>query len=115
MTSVPDVSSMVLTGASVTNFDVGPIMEENERQYESVLQRAIDAVPEEIASNQVLAHGAPAQTIIDQVHSGEHDLVVLGSRGRGELKSLLLGSVSHAVLNTSPVAVLIVPASPDGH
>jgi nucleotide-binding universal stress UspA family protein len=113
MTSVPDVSSIVLGGASVTSFDVGPIMEENERQYELVLQRAVDAVPKEVPSNQVLAHGVPAQTIIDQVHSGEHDLLVMGSRGRGELKSLLLGSVSH-LLNTSQVAVLIVHASPNG-
>lgn len=114
MTSVPDLSSMVVSGAGVTGFDVEPIMRENEREYESVLQRAVDAVPEQIAADQVLAHGVPAQTIIERVQRGEHDLVVMGSRGRGGLKSLLLGSVSHAVLNTSPVAVLIVHASPNG-
>jgi nucleotide-binding universal stress UspA family protein len=47
-------------------------------------------------------------SLLKQVTGGSHDLVVMGSRGRGAVRSALLGSVSHYLLHHSPVPVLIV-------
>jgi nucleotide-binding universal stress UspA family protein len=79
-----------------------------EAAAQAVLDEAATAIPEGIAVSTCARSGRAADEIIERIETGEHDLVVMGSRGRGAARSLLLGSVSHAVLNRSPVAVLVV-------
>jgi nucleotide-binding universal stress UspA family protein len=55
-----------------------------------------------------LGEGRPANVIIAEAEEGKFDLIVMGSRGLGGLEELLLGSVSHQVINESKVPVLIV-------
>jgi nucleotide-binding universal stress UspA family protein len=56
--------------------------------------------------------GAPADTIIAVARDGGHDLVVLGTRGRGRLSAALLGSVSSAVAAGAGRPVLVVGDRP---
>jgi nucleotide-binding universal stress UspA family protein len=77
-------------------------------QAEHVVAEAAKQVPENLSKRTVVRFGRPADEILAEVEEGEHDLVVMGSRGRGAAGSLLLGSVSTAVCHRSPVPVLIV-------
>jgi nucleotide-binding universal stress UspA family protein len=79
-------------------------------EAEAVLQRARDHAPDDVPITTVLTDRPIRIALIRQIKDGHHDLVVMGSRGRGAVRSTLLGSVSHYVLHHSPVPVLIVHA-----
>lgn len=53
------------------------------------------------------ADGDVAGTIISVCEEEKCGLIIMGARGQGDLKSLLLGSVSHKVLQLSNTPVLI--------
>ena len=105
---VPAPNTWALGGAFGMAADYGQIQQDLERAYREMLETEHAKVPDEIDSRSVLLNGRPAPAIVDEVSSGNHDLVVMGSRGRGEFRSLMLGSVSQQVLHESPVPVLIV-------
>jgi nucleotide-binding universal stress UspA family protein len=55
-----------------------------------------------------LEWGPPAPAILREADVAGHDLIVLGSRGRGALASTVLGSVARSVVSRSRVSVLVV-------
>jgi nucleotide-binding universal stress UspA family protein len=83
------------------------------RQAEYILARAEALVPDGIPVCSIVRRGDVAKAILDRVRDAEHDLVVMGSHGRGFLRALLLGSVSRRVVARSPVPVRIAGARPD--
>ena len=84
---------------------------ETEREAQAIVDRAEARVPDDVPVSTLVRRGPAAKVILERVVQGEHDVVVLGSRGRGPAGALLLGSVSSAVLADSPVPVLVHPAA----
>lgn len=56
-------------------------------------------------------HTTIAQAILAQAEEIDADAIVMGSRGRSEVKSILLGSVSHDVVQHADRAVVVVPSA----
>jgi nucleotide-binding universal stress UspA family protein len=83
-------------------------------QAASTLACARDRVPGDLPVTTILTEEPIRAALIALLKRGQHDLIVMGSRGRGAVRSAVLGSVSHYVLNHSPVPVLIAHAE-HGH
>jgi nucleotide-binding universal stress UspA family protein len=108
-TVIPDPSTLALSGGGFAyTADYGSLEADLEREYRELLDGEKAKVPEGVEVEGVLLEGRPARAIVEQVKAGGHDLVVMGSRGRGGLRSMVLGSVSQEVLHASPVPVLVV-------
>jgi nucleotide-binding universal stress UspA family protein len=80
-----------------------------EEQVRSVLAHRLAGWAQkypDVQVTEVVVRDAPARALV--ARSSDAQLVVVGSRGRGNLAGLVLGSVSHAVLQHShcPVAVV---------
>ncbi|MCV0424235.1 MAG: universal stress protein [Roseibium sp.] len=52
--------------------------------------------------------GQPARTIVKFAQDHDADLIVVGSRGIGDVEGFLLGSVSHKVTSLAACPVLVV-------
>jgi nucleotide-binding universal stress UspA family protein len=65
-------------------------------------------VPEGIPVSGRTAAGHPGTELLKRAAAADEDLIVMGSRGRGAVRSAVLGSVSHFVLNHATIPVLIV-------
>jgi len=81
------------------------LMERAEKLVADLKKRLTDTGME---ANVELLYGSPADSILKFAKEREADLIVIGSRGLSGIKELVLGSVSHNVVQRSPVPVLIV-------
>ena len=73
-----------------------------------VLTHAEESAPDDLETERVMETGSPAPVIIDVAAENGVDLIVMGSRGLGLVKGVLLGSVSQYVVETAKCAVMVV-------
>lgn len=84
------------------------ILEAVNKAGNEILEKAADKVPENINVVTTAETGSPSVTITDFADEIKADLIVIGSRGLGLVKGVLLGSVSQYVVEHAPCPVLVV-------
>ncbi|TFD99405.1 universal stress protein [Jeotgalibacillus salarius] len=76
---------------------------------EKKLKESVELVEAEgIKANLIIEHGDPEETLIDHANSNDYDLVLVGSRGRNKLQTMVLGSVSHKLVKHIDAPVMVV-------
>jgi nucleotide-binding universal stress UspA family protein len=55
-----------------------------------------------------IIEGRPAEKIVEIAEAEDFDIIILGSRGYGMVESLVLGSISREVVNSSTKPVLVI-------
>lgn len=108
MSVVPDVAATVYA-AWLAGGDPIALEREMTIEVERTLEQAIVEVPGDLPVTRVLGHGHAGPALVERIDEQRCDLVVVGTRGRGAIGSLLLGSVTEYLVRHSPVPVVVVP------
>ena len=85
----------------------GELLEDIRDEFRRVQERGLSQLGEKTESEAVFMEGDPAAVLAEQAI--ELDLLVMGSRSYGPVRSALLGAISSAVMRTASCPVLITP------
>jgi nucleotide-binding universal stress UspA family protein len=89
------------------------LMEQRSGELVAALFEEAGDVTEGVDVSVVRSRQAPERAL--RAEAEKADLVVVGSRGRGGLRGLFLGSVSQAVLHGAAVPVVVIPHRAEDH
>lgn len=92
-----------------------PLQDVAMEKMDAFLIQAFEAHPEiddTFEIEKLLVKGLPSGRIVEVAQKRQARLIVMGTRGRTKLASLLLGSVAKQVLKTADVPVVIAKAKP---
>jgi nucleotide-binding universal stress UspA family protein len=105
ITAVPPTPALAqITAAGAALVEVADLMGDAGKR----MRAQVDELPEDVSVTTIVVSGHAAPEILKRLREGNHDLLVMGTRGLGRVGSALLGSVSQAVLHEAEVPVLVV-------
>lgn len=106
-----EVPPTVLSSGGVAP-DIYQSFEDESRRIVSDAAARVAALEPFVPREERVVEGHAGNALVDESESA--DLVVIGRRGHGSLTELLLGSISHQVVDHAKCPVVIVPPAPAG-
>ncbi|HSB56911.1 MAG TPA: universal stress protein [Nitrosopumilaceae archaeon] len=101
--------STTAEGFQIPNTTVIKIRKETREHAQKMMkERLLKAQEKKINCKSIIIIGDSGSEIINYAKNEDVNLIVMGARGLGKIKQLLLGSVSNKVVIGSPCPVLIV-------
>ena len=98
----------VATASMPSSYDIYAYEEEYLR---TAIKEILDSLT--VEPTVVLTRGHPSHELTTYAADKGAELLVVGTRGRGAIKTMLMGSTSHGVLWQHPCDVLVVRGSDD--
>ncbi|SFQ99347.1 universal stress protein [Desulfoscipio geothermicus] len=114
--SIPEARCTIIIVASFTK-DEAEFLGANEAEFDNALQINTDRLlqsavelfkSEGLIVEKVILQGDIAKSIIEYAREHDFDLIVMGTRGLGNVKGMLLGSVSNKVIHQAHCPVTVV-------
>jgi len=109
ITVLPHVHQLAATAGQ----DPETLHSQMRAKAESNLSAALALAPDAVTAHGRLVEGHPGDAIVGVAEQDGHDLILMGSRGRGIVASTLMGSVGTHVVQHSTAAVLVMHAPCD--
>ncbi|KJS00497.1 MAG: universal stress protein UspA [Peptococcaceae bacterium BRH_c4a] len=106
---IPEIPTLVTPYPDQPGGFLSGLSEELDRSGEEILEKAKDKYADSGVDFQTkLLRGSAAHEICNEAKKGQYDLIVMASRGMGEIQGYLMGSVSNRVVRRAGCSVLII-------
>lgn len=108
--TVGHIPSLVTAGATANAMaGLGALEESQQAAWRAILDETMPAFAGvDVPVTREYRRGEPSTEILKCARAHQADLIVMGSRGLGQIGGLVLGSVSERVLHAARIPVLIV-------
>lgn len=103
--------SLLEASMSMVRPDDPESLDDSMRGYAKEVAEDAKSIAAEEGADKVRAFvkaGQPARMIVKFAEEHKADLIVVGSRGQGDMQGFLLGSVSHKVTSLASIPVMVV-------